>query len=234
MAGGGNGGTQHREEEIHALREGQFERRPDKVDRFAAAEDGDQELPCFGHLGFCHFDKCQKLGGEGREGVGEGFADFIESLTECGFDLFCRIRRGCRCAAHLSFDGFENVCLRFHHLVGFSERLDLFLLLIGESDARFPEGDDALDRVVERLAQRDSIGLCAAETCRPHVHGGLGGTVEIAAHFVGAFGEFLEREQLRLGHLDRSAIHARLDLDLVGHLVESFGHHSGLITEQAH
>jgi hypothetical protein len=34
--------------------------------------------------------------------------------------------------------------------------------------------------------------------------------------------------------LDCSTIDARLDLDLIGHVVESFGHHSGLIAEQAH
>jgi hypothetical protein len=53
------------------------------------------------------------------------------------------------------------------HLVRFDERLDLFLFLIGKSDARFSEGDDALDRVVESLAECDCVGLCAAEDCCP-------------------------------------------------------------------
>ena len=138
LAGGGDGRPQRGPQEIHALRKRQLERRPDEVERLAAAEDRHEELSGFRQLGFCHFHKFEKLRRDGCECCRQWFAHFLKSLIQRGLDLDGRIRGCGRRATNLLFDGGENHRLRLVHPVGFGQSLDLRFLIFGEGDARTP------------------------------------------------------------------------------------------------
>jgi len=120
--------------------------------------------------------------------------------------------------AELDLELVQDDLLGTHDVARLDHRLDLLALLLGEGDTDPPQGGEALDRVVERLAElhrrRGSIG----PQLGGHVSGRLGGLVEDA---VGAdVLDVREGQQQRLGLRDRVVGLAAVVLDRSGQFLE--------------
>src|SRR3546814_17934043 len=88
-------------------------------------------------------------------------SDLLEALHRVGGSLSG--------TAELLLHLAEDDLLRAERVARLDQRLDLLLLLLREGHARAAEGRDALDRVVERLAQRSEerrVGNECVSTCR--------------------------------------------------------------------
>ena len=178
------------------------------------------------HLAQKARDRRQRLRGHPRRELvdirQEHPADLLRQVAHARLELVRRRRLSSRRTAELLVQLLEDDLLRAHRVARLHERLDLLLLLSREGDADLRQGGDALDRVVQRLAELDRRRLRVLPERDRHVRHERRRLREDVVTLAGLVLDVRERQEQVLPALNRLVVVAGLVRDRrreVAHLV---------------